>query len=260
MSVSGKSILIVDDEAAVTLALEAFFRNKGYEVLRAFYGDQALGQIEQKRPSLIILDLQMKNVDGIAVLEKVRSSFPGVKALVITAYLERYQKDLDKLKPEMVKQKPLSLEELTEAVEVLLGQRKPEAPSKTAASSEGIRLLFVEGDERLCQQLLKPYFEDPQRPFRCELAFAGEPEAAVHLTTRFKPHLVLLDSTRLPIGVDPGKLAARLSQSSSPPVEVILYTIPSHRPKEGLPSTERLQQLEAAIRRAVWNRRLIPAP
>ena len=255
MTGGGKSILVVDDEAAVTLALETFFQNKGYEVLRALYGDQAIGQIEQKRPSLIILDLQMKNVDGIAVLEKVRSSFPGVKVLVITAYMERYQKDLEKLKPEMVKQKPLSLEELTQAVEILLDQRKPEAPSQAASPSEGIRLLFVEGDERLCEGLLKPYFEDPQRSFRYEMAFAGEPEAAVHLAAKFKPHLVLLDGTRLPMGVDPGKLAARLSESSPAALEVILYSIPSQRSKGEPVSTEQLEQLEAAIRRAVENRR-----
>ncbi len=37
----GKSILVVDDEAAVTFALEGFFRQKGYEVLKAFYGEAA---------------------------------------------------------------------------------------------------------------------------------------------------------------------------------------------------------------------------
>ncbi len=66
----GPSILIVDDEAAVTMALEGFFRNKGYHVLRAFYGDQAVEKIEQDKPALVILDLQMPGVDGISVVRK----------------------------------------------------------------------------------------------------------------------------------------------------------------------------------------------
>ena len=85
----GKSILVVDDEAAVTLALEGFFRHKGYEVLKAFYGDQALKQIQQHRPSLVILDLQMPGINGVEVLEKIRSDYPGTHVFVITGLTAR---------------------------------------------------------------------------------------------------------------------------------------------------------------------------
>lgn len=118
-----KSILVVDDEAATTLALEGFFESKGYPVLKAFYGDQAIERIEKDRPAVVVLDLQMPGVDGIGVLEKIRSSYPQTKTLVMTGFSDRYREDLERLKPDVVKLKPISLEELTSTVEALLGGR-----------------------------------------------------------------------------------------------------------------------------------------
>ncbi|MBI3317619.1 MAG: response regulator [Candidatus Omnitrophica bacterium] len=258
-----RSILVVDDEAAVTLALEAFFQSKGYEVLRAFYGDQAIEQLERSRPSLIILDLQMKDVNGIEVLRKVRASYPKVKVLVITAYGEQFRKELGELKPEMIKQKPVSLEELTQSVKALLeqGPAPEEAASQRLAPSESLRLLFVEGNLQLYEQIIKPHFKNLKGELRVELACASEPEEALRALEEFKPHLVLLDGTRMPIGVDTGKLAAELSKGPFPPLEVILLAIPS--PRSGgtsQPPAASLRQIEEAIQRAVRSHHLFPAP
>jgi CheY-like chemotaxis protein len=251
----GKSILIVDDEPAITLTLERFFRSKGYEVLRVFYGDQALVRIEQDPPRLVILDLQMPGVDGIAVLEKIRAAHPEVKVLVITGYSDQYRQQLERLKPDAVKMKPVSLEELTQAVEQLLEGKQPAEPSKEQ-TVEKIRLLFIEGSEEVFLLYVKPHFEDPQRRSRYEIRFAPGPEEAFHLLEEFKPHLVLLDSTRLAVGVDAGKLAADLSRSGTAPIEVILHSVPRGK---GIPA-EPLQRLEQAIERAARQRKLAPLP
>ncbi len=118
----GRSILVVDDETAVTLALEAFFRSRGYEVLRAFYGAEALKRIEQDRPTVAVVDLYMPGMNGIAVLEKVREQFPEVKTLVITGYADKYRSDLERLKPDALQLKPVSLEQLVNTVENLMNK------------------------------------------------------------------------------------------------------------------------------------------
>ena len=248
-----KSILVVDDEAAVTLSLEGFFRQKGYEVLKAFFGDQALQQIEKKRPSVVILDLEMPGINGIQVLEKIRSDYPEIKTLVITGFSDTYQDQLQKLKAEKVWTKPVSLTDLTRAVEAMLQGSEPAPPSaaKAAATPSGIlRLLFVEGSQQVYEQTLRPYFESEERSLRCRTALAPDPEESLRLIKEFKPQLVVLDSTRMPVGVDSGRLAARLTDSAEAPLEIILLEIPSREIRSGAVPVERLERLEQAVQKA----------
>lgn len=243
--------MVVDDEAAVTFALEGFFKQKGHEVLKAFYGDQALEQIERKRPSVVILDLQMPGVNGIAVLEKIRSDYPETKVIVITGFSDQYQEQLDRLKAEKVWTKPVSLMDLTREVEALLeGKSKPSAPSSATPGKEGIRLLFVEGSQEAYEQYLKPYFESEARPLRCSTALARDPEEALRIAAEFKPHLVILDGSRMPVGVDAGSLAARLTGVSERPAEVILTEIPSADYRIEAGPVERFGKLEEALYQA----------
>ena len=256
----GPSILIVDDEAAVTMALEGFFRNKGYHVLRAFYGDQAVEKIEQDKPALVILDLQMPGVDGISVLRKIRADFPQIKTLVMTGYAPQYQKELEELKPEMVKIKPVSLDDLTREVEILLGKPstavarpQPEAPGSP------LRILFVEGSREIFQRYLEPHFETPGSKVPCETAVAIGPEEAFQLLSEFKPHLVLLDGTRMPIGVDAGKLAADLQRTAHAPREVIFYTFRVPTQQGQAASLTEIEKLVDTVRQVAKRHRLLPA-
>ncbi len=258
----GKSILVVDDEAAVTFSLEGFFQQKGYEVLKAFYGDQAIEQIRKNRPSLVILDLQMPKVNGIAVLEMIRSDYPDTKTLVITGYSEQYEEELQRLKPERVWTKPVSLTELTAAVESLLeGTKPPASPSAGAAAAardpdRTVRVLFVEGSQEAYDQALKPYFESPERSMRCETSLARDPDAAFRMIEETKPQLVVLDSSRMPVGVVGGRLAARLTGAPGAPLEVILTEIPSKDFQEEGILQARLERLEGAIQKTVRKHRL----
>ena len=255
-----KSILVVDDEAAVTFSLEGFFQQKGYEVLKAFYGDQALEQLQRNRPSLVILDLQMPRVNGIAVLEKIRSDYPDTKTLVITGFSEQYEEELKRLKPERVWTKPVSLTELTDAVESLLEGTGPSARSSkgpaAARGSERVRILFVEGSQEAYERSLKPYFESPERSLSCETSLAKDPDAAIRLVGEIKPQLIVLDSSRMPVGVDGGRLAARLAGTADAPMEIILIEIPSRDFQDEVMLLARLGPLEGAIQKAVRKHRL----
>ena len=68
-------VLVVDDEPSALQLLRRILESQpGYQVLEADGGAPALAQIETNHPELIILDLMMPEIDGFAVLEKVKSN------------------------------------------------------------------------------------------------------------------------------------------------------------------------------------------
>lgn len=66
-----KKILVADDEADILDMLEDIFTMKGYEVIRAAGGKEAVKQAAQN-PDLIILDVNMPDMDGLAVCQAIR--------------------------------------------------------------------------------------------------------------------------------------------------------------------------------------------
>jgi CheY-like chemotaxis protein len=81
-------LLLVDDERDIALGLRALLRARGYEVEIACDGREALGRLElDPLPDLVLLDFEMPELDGEAVLERMRASerLAEVPVLVATA-------------------------------------------------------------------------------------------------------------------------------------------------------------------------------
>jgi CheY-like chemotaxis protein len=68
-----KKILVVDDDTAVTRSLEYELSNKGYHVNVAMNGKEALVSLQKNRPSLIILDIMMPEMDGYETLKALKN-------------------------------------------------------------------------------------------------------------------------------------------------------------------------------------------
>jgi len=66
-------ILIADDESDIVSMLGNFFESKGFRVLPAFNGAEALKQVE-KQPDIILLDINMPGTDGLEVCKRIRGS------------------------------------------------------------------------------------------------------------------------------------------------------------------------------------------
>jgi len=77
-------ILIAEDDAEARLILAKYLVSKGYEILEASDGQQALEAFHRDRPDAILLDLMMPRLDGWEVLSAVRAEGP-TPVLVITA-------------------------------------------------------------------------------------------------------------------------------------------------------------------------------
>ncbi len=73
MSKSGARILVVDDEIEIMRALQRSLSAHGYEVFTAGSGEEALQEITQHRPDLILLDLGLPGISGLEVCRQVRA-------------------------------------------------------------------------------------------------------------------------------------------------------------------------------------------
>ena len=86
------TILVADDELDIIKMLEGFFVGKGYHVLTAANGIDTIRQAERK-PDIILLDINMPKSDGLAVCERIRD-YVSCPILFLTARIE----DNDKVK------------------------------------------------------------------------------------------------------------------------------------------------------------------
>ncbi len=83
-------ILIADDEKDIVAMLESFFKSKGFLVLSAANGTEALKQVE-KQPDIILLDINMPGLDGMEVCKRIRNHI-SCPILFLTARIEEADK------------------------------------------------------------------------------------------------------------------------------------------------------------------------
>jgi CheY-like chemotaxis protein len=81
-------VLVVDDEPDARELLQEFLAGKGYEVLTASDGEEALQKVKAERPHLIFLDVRMPKMDGLEVLKRVREIDREVGVIMVTAVKE----------------------------------------------------------------------------------------------------------------------------------------------------------------------------
>lgn len=81
-----KKILIVEDEQALTLALNEKLTREGFELVNAGNGEDGLRLALKERPDLILLDIIMPRMDGITMLKKLREDKWGktVEVIILT--------------------------------------------------------------------------------------------------------------------------------------------------------------------------------
>jgi two-component system alkaline phosphatase synthesis response regulator PhoP len=87
-----QTVLVVEDEASIASFVSLYLKNAGYGVKTAASGSEALAQAAAETPSLIILDLNLPDIDGIEVCRRLRKT-SDVPILMLTARDE----DVDKI-------------------------------------------------------------------------------------------------------------------------------------------------------------------
>jgi CheY-like chemotaxis protein len=122
----GKSVLIVDDDPDIVVALSAAFQETGATVTTAQDGNEATERAETEHPDLIILDAMLPKRSGFLVLERLKSRKPrGGKpyVIMITGNAgKRHQAWAESLGVDAYINKPFRMEKLMQSAEDLLGR------------------------------------------------------------------------------------------------------------------------------------------
>src|SRR6184192_3111410 len=79
------TVLVVDDDPPIRRMLERTFAAEGYRVEAAADGGEALAAVERAVPDLLVLDVAMPGIDGLAVCRRLRSRGLAVPILLLTA-------------------------------------------------------------------------------------------------------------------------------------------------------------------------------
>jgi len=124
-------ILVVDDDPAVSGALQRALRLDGYEVTLAGDGPQALEELAIRPPDAVVLDIGLPTIDGLDVCRRMRAAGDDTPVLMLTARdaIEDRVQGLDAGADDYVV-KPFALAELLARLRALL-RRRPEDPGET---------------------------------------------------------------------------------------------------------------------------------
>ncbi len=133
----GERILCVEDEPEMVELLRLILGRKGYEVLGAYGGREALDLLETESVDLILLDLMMPEMDGWEVFRRLRANekTAHIPVIVVTAKSQNIDRvlGLHIAKVDDYITKPFTPRELLDAVERVL---HPQADSSDEASNE----------------------------------------------------------------------------------------------------------------------------
>ena len=77
-------ILVIDDEPSIRDLLDTLLSRKGYDVILTDSGQKGLEVFRRARPDVVVLDLKMPGMDGLTVLQQVRSLNPTQPVIMLT--------------------------------------------------------------------------------------------------------------------------------------------------------------------------------
>ena len=79
-------VLIVDDEVAFADNIAKLISKRGYEVSAVYNGQSAVEAVDEFDFDIIILDLKMPGLDGLATLKLIKGKRPGVEVIILTGH------------------------------------------------------------------------------------------------------------------------------------------------------------------------------
>lgn len=233
-------LLIVDDEPEIVKTLQDFFTLKGYQVIGASSGEEALSVLEKESVDLALLDVKLPGIEGPEVAKIIKDKYPATKLVIITGHLEEAQNLINDNLLEGVFIKPVSLREVYDKLSKLV--TPSDASVLDLKEKQGIkarvlmiqaRLLFVEASLEIYNNINKYFKGLAKRGESYEMDVVSRQEEIASKVLSFNPDLILVN-------------AAFFKEYRGDQKETITYNISSPLAVK-LPELERLSKIVEAF-------------
>jgi len=110
-------ILSVDDELGIHSFFYEFFTLRNFEVITASNGKEAIKLVEKERPRIVLLDVNMRGMDGVEVLKKIKEIDKNIAVIMVSGVKDdEVVKKVKAMGADDFVAKPLSLEYLEKVV------------------------------------------------------------------------------------------------------------------------------------------------
>lgn len=137
-----QTIMIVDDEKAIVDILEFNLKRDGYNVIKAFNGEDGLQMFREKQPDLVLLDIMMPKIDGLQVCKEIRVE-SNVPIIMLTARAEEVDKVIGlEFGADDYVTKPFSVREVLARVKANLRRRVMDEADSQKVKGDGKILNF----------------------------------------------------------------------------------------------------------------------
>ena len=113
-------ILIVDDEAYIRRVVELKLKNKGYEVISAANGEEALEKFKLHNPEIVITDIKMPGMDGRTLCEQIKKTEnknPYLIIVVTCSVSDESMQWIEKMDNTLLLEKPFSPSRILETID-----------------------------------------------------------------------------------------------------------------------------------------------
>ena len=120
------TVLVVDDESENINVVQLVLEFNDITVLTATSGMQCLEILERQQPTLFLIDIQMPEMSGIELLDRIRARWPGIPAIAMTAYT--MQGDRERMLAagfDGYIGKPINVMTLVDDITAMMDSRKP---------------------------------------------------------------------------------------------------------------------------------------
>lgn len=124
-------LLVVDDEADMLENIARILRRNNYPCLTADSSQTALAALERESPDLILTDLRMPGIDGLALLRHARRLLPGIPVVIMTAYAsDAAAREAREAGAAAFLTKPFAARDLLLTIQEVMGQPVMAAPDR----------------------------------------------------------------------------------------------------------------------------------
>jgi CheY-like chemotaxis protein len=128
-------VLVVDDDPVVAKSIDRVLTGKGYAVITASDGPEALEKLAHEKYDAVFTDIRMPGMDGFEVAKRIKATQPWLPVVIVTGYGSPESKARAKeLGVAGFLHKPLSPEMIEGSAREVLSRKAPETPAPAAAA------------------------------------------------------------------------------------------------------------------------------